>query len=334
MIPRALADIESADIQALLDDQVRESRTLDYKQVLPTEKVPFLKDVSALANTDGGDIVFGVREKKEDGKQTGIPEEVVGLRGFVFDPEVRRLDDIIRNGLKPRLTEVRYKQVDCPSGPVLVMRVERGFAGPHMVAHDEKRFWGRADMSNYELDVDELRRLFLRTAELPERIRRFRTERIERIIAGETPLPLPNVPKVVLHIIPVRSFDPSTRVDVRQVGDQMSKMPPLDTSGWDGRYNLDGFLTYRSTSQTLARTYTQLFRNGVVEAVEAGMLHTTTHPDKVIPADYLVKTILQSSKVYLGLLGELNCHPPYVLTLSLIAVNGFYITGQFGLASI
>jgi hypothetical protein len=330
MIEKAFADIGPADVQVLIDDQVRESRTLDYKQALPAEKVPFLKDVSALANTDGGDILFGVSEKREGGKTTGLPDAVVGLPGFVLDQEGRRLDDIIRSGLKPRLTGVRYKQLDCPGGAVMLMRIEPGFAGPYMVAHDENRFWGRGGMSNFVLDADELRRLFLRTSGLPERVRRLRSERLEQVTAGDTPFPLLNNPKVVMHVVPLRSFDSSVAVDVQKAGNELALLPPIGASGWDGRFNLDGYATFRGTPEGSTRAYTQLYRNGFVEAVDAGVMESDPRAGKTLDANYLIGMLIPALKSYLGLFGALDCPPPYSVLLSLIGVKGYYIPGGYG----
>jgi len=50
MIPKTLDEINAADIQSLIGSDIREGRTLDYKQELPgetgDEKREFLADVS------------------------------------------------------------------------------------------------------------------------------------------------------------------------------------------------------------------------------------------------------------------------------------------------
>ena len=55
-----------------------ESHTLDYKQELPNEspqsRLDFLFDVAAFANASGGDLIFGIKERREEGKSTAIPE--------------------------------------------------------------------------------------------------------------------------------------------------------------------------------------------------------------------------------------------------------------------
>src|SRR3954451_17276289 len=73
MIEKPVQGISKDDIDALVADEVREGRTLDYKEKLPgnadKDKKEFLADVSSFANAGGGDMIFGVVEKRD-----GCPE--------------------------------------------------------------------------------------------------------------------------------------------------------------------------------------------------------------------------------------------------------------------
>ncbi len=59
------ADIRLQHIEDLIEHQVPESRNLEFKRQLPgnsdSEKKEFLADVTAMANSGGGDIVYGMR---------------------------------------------------------------------------------------------------------------------------------------------------------------------------------------------------------------------------------------------------------------------------------
>ncbi len=61
MIPRSFDDIDISDIQRLIDNQVAERRTLEFKRDLPgdtkDERKEFLADVTSFANAQGGDII-------------------------------------------------------------------------------------------------------------------------------------------------------------------------------------------------------------------------------------------------------------------------------------
>ena len=100
MIPRARLDaVTEADLQALIDHEVRESRTLDYKRDWPTERdarVEIAKDVCAFANSLGGDLVFGIRE--EGGAAAGI----VPLRLSNLDADLLTLTNALHDLLESR----------------------------------------------------------------------------------------------------------------------------------------------------------------------------------------------------------------------------------------
>ena len=88
MFDKELSAINAADIQALITNQVPEDRRLDYKEQYSIqtdqEKKEFLADVSAFANTNGGHIIFGIQEQRDQttNKPTGIPNAAPGLPGF------------------------------------------------------------------------------------------------------------------------------------------------------------------------------------------------------------------------------------------------------------
>jgi predicted HTH transcriptional regulator len=138
MIPRQLNEIKVTDLEALEINSVRESRTLDFKETLPgstdDEKKDFLADIVSFANTGGGDIAFGFKEIKEAGKSTGTAE-VVGLQGSINqDAEKLRFHNMIRDGIRPRITGVQIHFVEGHNkGLLAIIRIPQSWAAPHMV---------------------------------------------------------------------------------------------------------------------------------------------------------------------------------------------------------
>jgi hypothetical protein len=71
---------------------------------------------------------------------------------------------------------------------------------------------------------------------------------------------------------------------------------PIGASSWNGRINLDGFITFTGLGDEHSRAYTQLFRSGIVEAVE------TLYENEqgvLLPRDYeqvLVDALAQYAK--------------------------------------
>src|SRR5689334_8563616 len=98
---KSIEQIAAADLERLVINGVSESRSLEYKETLPggsdQDKKEFLADVTSFANAIGGDLVYGVREARdESGKPTGTPEAVVGLDVPNFDQAIQRLENVLR----------------------------------------------------------------------------------------------------------------------------------------------------------------------------------------------------------------------------------------------
>lgn len=336
MINVPLKQIDKAVIDSLISGEVAEGRSLDYKDRLPgmkgDEKKEFLADVSAMANAVGGDIVFGIAERREDGKPTGTPESVSGLGSVNLDAECLRIENIIRDGIEPRINQIQLWQVQgFDNGSVLVLRVPKSFLAPHMVKTGDSRFYSRNNNGKYPLDVTEIRSAFALSESLPEKIRRFRDERICRIVADEMPVQLTPHPKTVLHILPFTAFDPVTRIDVtalKNQNTQFSPTSPYPLRSWGARYNLDGVLiTGHAGDPPVPSSYLQLFRTGAVEAVESMMLRSKAalgaSIDRVISASEFERVHIVALHRYLRLLQLVQISPPVVVMLSLVGVKGY-----------
>jgi predicted HTH transcriptional regulator len=92
-VEKRLAALTAEDVQDLVAARVPEGRRIEYKQKLPgrndADKREFLADISAFANSSGGDLLFGIKE--EDGLPIGIP----GINPSVLENEHLRLETIL-----------------------------------------------------------------------------------------------------------------------------------------------------------------------------------------------------------------------------------------------
>lgn len=321
MIPKELKDIEQADIEALVGE-VHEGRTIDFKADLPgasdADKREFLADVSSMANTAGGDLVFGVRE------EAGWAAAVVGVRAIDVDAEVLRLDSVIRSGIDPRIRH-DVRRVKCGADrTVLVLRVERSWLAPHRVTfkgHD--RFYARSSAGKYSLDVMELRQAFLRSTSAVDQIRTFRERRLVDIAADRTPLPLPPGARVVLHVVPLEAFTLARQVDLAPLYDTPNRLPPMGHSGWGHRITIDGLLTF-SLSGNAATAYAHLFRSAVLEAVTSLPASSLpSGPEKYLASILFERMILQGLRPFLAAQSSLGVAPPVYVFLSLVGVKGY-----------
>jgi hypothetical protein len=271
MLPKALEQIDYAALQALIG-RARESKTLEFKREIPKGdkgKVKVLAGVTALANTLGGDFVIGVTER--DGvadKVDGIAPEL-GCDGFK-----QWLNNILRDSVEPSLPRVDIHEVDCGDGRwAFVVRVQRSWLGPHR-ERVNNQFYLRTSTSSEPLDVADLRAAFgLREAGF-ERIEAFRRERLAKIMADDTPVPLAAGPKAVLHLAPLPMYASRDIIDVVNLVNNGSHMPmPFRGSGNSGGCNFNGICTIAGNGFSDANGYGQLFRSGAQEAVSVAGEH-------------------------------------------------------------
>jgi len=324
LITKNIEQIKNEDLQFLIDNSVLERKTIEYKQSLPgnsdSDKKEFLADVSSFANASGGDLIYGIIQEKD----TGFPKQLVGLEIENVDREILRLESIVRDGIEPRIPSVYTRPIPLSNSKVaLIIRVLRSWISPHRVSfkgHD--KFYSRSSNGKYPLDVSELRIAFNLSETIIERIRRFRENRISKTYANETPVPFYDNAKIVLHLIPITAFDPTQSHDVQKIASQHDKLKPMICAVWDYRYNLDGFLTYCGGRSGKTHSYVQIFRNGIIEAVE-GLLLKPQENELVIPGMAYEQELVKALPDYLSVLKAFNVGLPIFIFLTLIGVKGY-----------
>ena len=264
MIPGPIEKADLDSLQALIANSVSESKTIEYKRAMPgkadSDVVPLIAAVSSFANTDGGDLLIGVEENK------GVPVKLPGLEIEDLDKEKLRIENMLLNGVDPRLPPVVIHAIKTEEDRyVLIIRVPHSWTAPHRVINN-KNFYVRNSSGKQALDVGELRIAFTRSEAIADRIRAFRTERMGRLQSNRTPVALAPGGRTVLHILPLASFSAITAIDIAAL--LAHKIPPMGSTGsGDHRVNLDGVVT-SSFGQRLVNSYTQVFRTGAIESVD------------------------------------------------------------------
>lgn len=326
MIEKDINKISEVDLQFLIDNAVVEKKTLEYKQELPgnkeSDKKEFLADVSSFANADGGDLIYGIVEDK-----TGKPKKLEGLniKPFKVDEEITRLRNIIRNGIKPRILSENIKRIPLSSKkPALIIRVPKSWVITHRVTFkSHNKFYSRSSNGRYELDVAELRIAFNMSESITYRIRKFKKNRLANIRDNKTPIPFHPKAKIVLHLLPIISFTPAQRYDISEIASDPTKIKPIYGPISDSRYNADGFLTYDLDAKGMVHSYTQLFRDGIIEAVDG--LRPELQDKKLIPYIAYEENLIDALDTYLSTLKFLGVMPLIFVFLALLGVKGYLI---------
>jgi hypothetical protein len=316
-----LDQISESDLQRLIATQAPESVYIDYKEITygPSgdQHREFLADISSFANTVGGDLIIGMTEA------SGIP---TGFNSFPDypDAELRRLDDMARTGLQPRISNLQTRAVPAPGGYVIVIRIPRSYSQPHRVIHsNSNRFWARSSASpkRYEPNVEELRRIFNEAPLIADRIRAFRTDRLVQIAAQQAPITLAGSCLLALHVIPYSSVGIGTALSVAELESDWRRFPPLGRPYGHAvrrHVNFDGFVVLASPQDSgQYAAYAQVFRSGIVEAVS-----TIDRHDGAIPAAEKDRYCVASAKAYINALAKFGVGYPIAVVASLLGVKG------------
>lgn len=320
MILKPINELEPSDIAALAENKVAESPSLEYKSRIPggsdSEKIRFLAEVSAFANTRGGLLLAGIKDVE------GVPDEICGIECDDLDSEILRIEQIIRNGLSPH--------IDCSLRPfvvegktVLATEVTKSWKGPHMVSFkDHSKFYGRNSAGKYPMDVYEIRDAFLSSETIPERVRKFRHDRVNKIYKrDELPLDLYRESTLAIHIVPLAAFGVGGSEIVSNDSMNRSMLRPPGASGWNSRINLDGLVSFSGQIGEPSRSYVQLFRNGAIEAV-ASIGHKTSDGINYIDGSGIERYLTQGLSSYLKFYDEEDIPGPYYCFITLIDVLG------------
>lgn len=268
-LPSKLVDTTQAHLAQLIQEQTQEGPHVDFKRQLPAAwndgaKHELYADVSAFANASGGDLIYGLDEDEQGQAAVLVPQAVNA------DEVALRMQNLLLNGVEPRMPGVQVQPVPVSVGGidgfVFVIRVPQSWAGPHRVRSNFK-FFIREGNRKRELNVPEIRELFVRSETQAQRVRDFRTERLGKLLTGEAPCRLHDGSLWVLHLIPTQAALGTGSIDPLAYWDYARQIPILGSRAGSFRVNLDGALGLRPENNGFVHGYTQLFRNGFVESV-------------------------------------------------------------------
>ena len=322
MIPKNIQEITLDDLKSLIENKVSESRTLDYKVALnfdkPRGKAEFVADVIAFANTQGGDIIYGVNEEE------GIPTDIVGISIENPDALKSRIENIIRDTTIPRVQGLQFRFIHLEDKKfVFILRIPQSLFAPHAYRDNHLlKFYARNVSGKYLMDYHELKIAFTFSGSISERARDFKMKRLMEILSeGVTKLTekdISNSPYLVIHFIPLGSLVKNINLDIFQVYNVLKAEKLLFEFTY--RYNIDGLQFPYQYGE-----YYQIYRNGIMESVSTNIFRTLENGLPYIAGYGAEANIFQDIGRFIKISQVLNLLPPFIVMISLLRVKGYYI---------
>ena len=317
-------------LQSLVRDKVPEDRFIDYKRDLPgdkeDEKREFLNDVTAFANTFGGTIIFGIEE--EGGNAT--PNDLCGCTMPNPDESILRLENLVQSCVDPHLSSLRFVPIKLESGKsVLVLVIPQSPAAPHMVKKGSPKFYMRGSAGKQPMDVHDIRAAFLASETVIERIRNFRLDRIAKLASGGQPIPLHDNTAFIAHILPLASFTRRINLDLKRIQAEANEYlkPLMSRSGQGPEHCLEGLAQVAHDRDRKALSYTLLFRDGCIEAVDAYSM-IEFQGKRFVREDHYGPELIQLLPRIFRLYEVFEIPFPCYLALSLVNVRGLCVSAD------
>lgn len=322
MIDRQLEQIGTNDLHALVSHGRTEGRTLDFKLTFPGsgERAvkDFLADVTALANTDGGDIVIGIRE---DGN--GAAAEIVGIPDHALDADLLRIEAQLRDCVDPRVPGFRVQTVRLPNGgAVLVLRVRASSTAPHRVTYSKSsRFYARNSRGNYEMSTEEIRHAFAASDEMPRKIRDLHHRAVTATSGKDMPCRLADTPAVVLTVAPLSVLREPRDIRITR---EAAVLPPRVSGGIEMVIGLDGLIVHSpiDDQSRSVRTFSINHRKGYVDCAWA-IGRKLDDGRKIIWRKYVEDEIIGAARSAVSRLRTYGIEGPWVAMATMLGIKDY-----------
>jgi|GEM_PF-4148689 len=154
------------------------------------------------------------------------------------------------------------------------------------------------------------------------RMNSFHCQRVDALAAGRSPLDKPEGGVLILHLIPRSCVQGRGRFDGAKLKEHGGTIPVLGEGIGCTRFNVDGFLQYAGKERV--RAYSQLFRDGRLEAAMTGVALTVDRPpNRVLLRDTDCEMAVQQAVgEYLRFCKAMSLLPPVHLFSALVACSG------------
>ena len=254
MLSKNLSDLSISSIWPLAEGQ-----TIEFKQELSTstrdEKREFVKDLAAMANTSGGVILYGVKEKKDG---SGEVDSIPGIKLATGEDDFKKdISSIITGNSVPPIRTFELHLIRIEDRHVLAIKVDRSLSGPHTFTAWLKvpiRIGTQTDYAKFH----EVKSMFAESLSVKQRLVDFVRERQRQLSES---FPKIMGPTLLLQLLPRSILDPEFELPLSTV--QSFHLLPVIGGDPARGVNIDG--VYCTTDREEGFCVSNTLRNGALE---------------------------------------------------------------------
>lgn len=343
MLYKKLNEITLEDLNELVTNEVGESKTLEYKSELnmdtDSDRKEFLADISSFANSDGGDIIWGIKEDSS----TNLPIELSGIEIENEDRFLRKIESVVRDSISPRIPDINFRVLHISGNKyIFITRIERSYLSPHRVVFKGwDKFFARNSKGKYSMEVEELRTAFTLQQTIEAKINNYINETLMSISQNRHKELNENSPIFVLQYIPLSAFNLLNKYSMNEI----SRCANKDNSTFYGLYSapqritIDGVeLFYKNADYNVSEKICHK-TNGIVEMSTTSLFCPNYTQQNKAPAetynavsshDMLEYCINKTSRIKIYY-SELSVRTPIIISSAILNGAGFSLPKGRGL---
>jgi len=271
--PKDFQNVNQKYIQLLIENGIEESIHLDYKKKLGLN-AEIAKDLSSFANTDGGNIIYGIKEKNNK------PKEIVLIQGNNIR---EKIDQIASFGVDPPLN-VRILPIDITleseKGQIFLVYIPKSYPKIHQAKKKDK-YYKRTEFTSTPMFDSEIKLAFEIAYESHKRIQEFKDKRIEILLKNQSFVEFLGNSKIIIHLIPETSLHPSIHYDLQVFEENYSSsLRPMNCYNPVMKWYGEGLLVSCKNNNPKPSTYIFLYNDGIIESVESQLIQPTIAKNK------------------------------------------------------
>jgi hypothetical protein len=266
-------EIQEKNLQDLILTEQRESLGMDFKQQLPEgeqARQEVSKDVVAMANASGGNIVYGLAEK-----EGGVASKLMSLGPIEGAEKLSaKIQSWLNADIAPSLVGIRIKVVPIEHGGfALVLRIPRSLQSPHaVVGFPDKtvmRYWRRSESQSVPMPEHEIRRTYVSGIDVHKQVDAFRRERIAFNDGTPSGAYLAGAVRVHGFFVPLNSFLSGSVYSYADLKVACEKLEFAEGSYSATTPCLEGAMRHSGGQGEVWQSW-HIHRNGVIEWNDAG----------------------------------------------------------------